>query len=320
VFLRIFIIERSMKMNKLIIYIFLSFITLSVYAQKEADSILVKVPLSAVRPKIPEIASRISPDVIVKTNGNMFQCKIVELNDIEVKYKLSIKDTSGTLLNIPRGDVYAVAYGNGLAMVITPELMGKEADLYPEDYCEAWDTFKKNLGSGSINLGIGFISQYSPIKDAGSFEDTQDMPSIFAGYTFRIIKAFKAGVQLEIGGNTLTKSGESTYDQLRVSSEIDENFFCVGLFCRYDILDGPFKPYVKGGMNFIGVSMVTTSEAESLDGKTASLKTVVHQSGIKPGLILRAGIDIYFGEKFGIYADAGSGISLVQLGLLFNLE
>jgi hypothetical protein len=66
--------------------------------------------------------------------------------------------------------------------------------------------------------------------------------------------------------------------------------------------------------------MVTTSEAESLDGKTASLNTVVHQSGIKPGLILRAGLDMYFGEKFGIYADVGTGISLVQVGVLFSLE
>ena len=309
-----------MKMKKLLLNIFLVFITLTSFAQKEADSILVKIPLSVIRQKQPDTTLRISPDVIVKTNGNLFQCKIVAVNDSLVSYKLSLKDTSGILLNVPRREVYAIAYGNGLAMVITPELMGKEASIYPAGNCEALDTFKKNLGKGSINIGIGFINQYSPIKNADSFEDEQVMPTIFAGYTFSVSKALKGGAHLEIGGNKLTKSGESEYDQLRISTAIDENFFCVGLFCRYDILKGIFKPYVKGGVNFIGVNMVTTSEATSLDGSSFSLKTVVHQSGIKPGLILRGGLDIYFSKMFGIYGDVGTGISLVQLGVLFNFE
>ncbi len=307
-------------MKKLITIIFLAFITSIAFAQQEADSILVKVPLSVIRPKAPDTAVRISPDVIVKTNGNLFQCKIFEVNDNEVRYKLSLKDTSGTFLIIPRGEVYAIAYGNGLAMVINPELMGKSADIYPEDYCEALENFKKSLGQGSINVGIGFISFYSPIKNIDSYESNQTMPSVFAGYTIRIKGKLKAGLHLGVGGNELSKSGESEYDQLRVSQEIDEGFFCLGLFARYDILDGAIKPFVKGGIDFIGVNITTTSVAESLDGKTASLKTVVHQKGIKPGLILRAGLDMYFGDNFGIYGDVGTGLSLVQVGILFNLE
>lgn len=309
-----------MKKKIFLLNIFLVMIALTSFAQNEDDSIMVKIPLNVIRQKQPDTTIRISPDVIVKTNGNLFQCKIMAVNDSLVGYKLSLKDTSGIMLTIPRGEVYAIAYGTGLAMVITPVLMGKEADIYPQDNCEALDNFKKNLGSGSINIGVGFVNQYSPIKNADTFEDEQVMPSVFAGYTFIVSKAFKAGIHLEIGGNKLTKSGVSEYDQLSITAEIDENFFCVGLYARYDILDGPFKPYVKGGMNFIGVSMVTTSEVTSLDGTTASLKTIVNQSGIKPGLILRAGMDIYFGERFGIYADVGTGLSLVQLGVLFNLE
>jgi hypothetical protein len=308
-----------MNMKKLVTFLLLAFITAIAFPQQEADSIMVKVPLSVIRPKAPEAPLIISPDVIIKTNGNLFQCKIVELNDSEVKYKLSIKDTSGTILTVPRGEVYAIAYSNGLAMVITPELMGSKADIYPADNCEAWNNFKKSLGQGSINIGIGFVSFYSPLKNVDSYEDEQTMPSVFAGYTFRIKGKLKAGVHLGFGGNELSKTGESEYDQLRVSQEIDENFFCLGLFARYDILDGFIKPFVKGGIDFIGVNMTTTSLAESLDGKTASLKTVVHQKGIKPGLILRAGLDMNFGDKFGIYGDVGTGLSLVQIGLLFNL-
>ena len=309
-----------MKMKKIILNISLLIITFAAFSQQEADSILVKIPLSVIKPKQAETVISISPDVIVKTNGNLFQCKIVEVTDIEVKYKLSVKDTSGTLLNVPRSEVYAIAYASGIAMVITPELMGSKADIYPQDYCEAWDNFKKSLGQGSINVGIGFVSFYSPIKNADSFEDEQTMPSVFAGYTFRIKGKLKGGVHLGFGGNELSKTVESQYDQMRISSEIDENFICVGLFGRYDILDGAIKPFVKAGIDFIGVNMTTTSMAESLDGKTASLNTVVHQKGIKPGLILRAGLDMYFGNKFGIYGDVGTGLSLVQVGLLFNLE
>jgi hypothetical protein len=292
-----------MKMNKIILSIFLLFITLSSFSQQGADS------------------SRVIPrDVIIKTNGNMFQCSIIEVNDTAIKYKTPAGDTAAIILSVARGDVYAVSYNNGVAMVITPELMGKKADIYPGQECEVLKTFKKNLGHGALNVGLGFMDFYSPLKDVKSFEETKVMPSVFVGYTFKFNTWLKAGIHAGIGGTNLTKSGESQYDQLKVSGEIDEKFICVGLFARYDILKGIFKPYVKAGVDFIGVNMVTTSEATSLTGSESSLKTVVHQSGIKPGVILRGGMDLYFGNMFGIYGDVGTGLSLVQIGLLFNLE
>ncbi len=380
-----------MKMNKLVLFIFLAFITLTAVAQKKADSTLTSVPDviintngnlfqcriaevndSLVRYKLPNqdttgqvnnvlrsevyaiaygngIAMVITPelmgkeaynssinalaqkkadsilrsvkDVIVKTNGNLFHCKIVEVNDSLLVYKFPGTDTIGQLHNVPRGEVYAIAYGNNIAQVITPELMGKEASIYPTaGNCEGWQSFKKNLGNGSINIGIGFVDFYSPIKDAKSFDDNKTMPTVFAGYTIKVKGHLKAGVHIGIGGNELTKSGVSEYDQLKVSTKIDESFLVVGLYCRYDILDGMIKPYLKGGLDFIGVFMTTTSESESLDGSNASLKTVVDQSGIKPGLILRGGMELIFGNKFGIYGDVGTGLSLVQVGVLFNLE
>jgi hypothetical protein len=292
-----------MKMNKYILPVFLAFFTMNVVAQKAADSTKV-----------------IARDVIIKTNGNLFQCQITEVNDSLILYKLPVKGKTSTVSNVPRGEVYAVSYGNGLAMVITPELMGKKADIYPKSECEAWDTFKKNLGSGSVNVGIGFINFYSPIKDWKSFEDNNVMPSIFVGYTFRISKVLKAGAHLGVGGNDLSKSGISEYDQVKVSATIDQRFLNIGLYCRYDPLKGAFRPYVKGGFDFFGVNMVTTSEAISLDGSDQSLKTIVHQSGIKPAIILRGGMELLFGKTFGIYGDAGTGLSLVQVGVIFNFE
>jgi opacity protein-like surface antigen len=212
-----------------------------------------------------------------------------------------------------------VAYGNGLAQVLSPELMGKEADIYVEEKT-GWNNFAGNLGKGSISVGIGFLDAYSPIKNSDSFEDNQSMPKIFAGYTFEIKKKLKGGIHIGIGGNELSKSAVSEYDQLKISTEIDESFLCVGLFARYNFTEGIFRPYVKGGLDFIGVFMTTTSVAESLDGSTQSLKTEVDQSGIKLNPILRAGLDFTLGNRFGLYGDVGTGLSLVQVGVLFNLE
>jgi hypothetical protein len=290
-------------MKKYILFIILLSCTLSAYTQNKADSAMVT-----------------ARDVIIKTNGNLFQCQVVEVNDSLIIFKLPAPAKPSQLNNVPRGEVYAVSYGSGPAMVITPELMGKKADIYPENECEAWEAFKKNLGSGSVNIGIGFINFYSPIKDWKSFEDNNVMPSIFVGYTFRVNKVLKAGVHIGVGGNDLSRSGESSYDQVKVSSTIDQRFLNVGLYCRYDPLKGAFRPYVKGGFDFFGVNMVTTSEAISMDGSDQSLKTVVHQSGIKPGIILRGGMELLFGNVFGIYADAGTGLSLVQVGVVFNFE
>jgi hypothetical protein len=66
--------------------------------------------------------------------------------------------------------------------------------------------------------------------------------------------------------------------------------------------------------------MTTTSEITSLNGSNASLNVVANQSGIKLGLILRGGLEVYFGDNFGIYGDVGSGLSLVQFGVVFNLK
>lgn len=323
VFLRIFIIDQAMKIKSYLLISIWVFFAFHATAQELADSVLVKVPLSALRPTKPDTLTKfifLTPDLIIKTNGNMFRCRVVEVNDSMVVYNRDPKDTTRNYTATPKKEVYAVAYGNGLATVITPELMGKKADINPEVNCEGWNTFKHHLGHGSLNIGVGFVSFYSPIKNKSSYDDEQVMPSVFAGYTFIIKGKLKAGAHLGVGGNELTKSGVSEYDQLKVSSIVEEGFLCLGLFARYDILDGAIKPFVKGGIDFIGVNMTTTSEAESLDGTMASLKTVVHQRSIKPGLILRAGLDLYFGNKFGIYGDVGTGLSLVQVGVLFNFE
>ncbi len=311
-----------MKMKRYILIVVMVIFACHAFTQQENDSILVKIPVSVVKSK-PDTLTKIiflSPDIIVKTNGNMLQCEIVEVNDSAVVYHALPKDTTRKNLIVPRNEVYAISYRNGVAMVLTPELMGKKADISPGSECAGWEKFKENLGNGSINVGVGFVSFYSPVKNTDSYKDEQVMPSVFAGYTFSIKGKLKAGAHIGVGGNELTKSGESEYDQLKVSSTVEEGFFLLGLFARYDIIDGPIKPFIKGGLDFIGVNMITTSEAISLDGKTASLKTVVHQRSIKPGLILRAGLDLYFGNKFGIYGDVGTGLSLVQVGVLFNLE
>jgi hypothetical protein len=276
--------------------------TINALAQRKADSIL-----------------RSNRDVVIKTNGNLFHCNIVEVNDSLVVYKFPDKDTIGQKHNVPRGEVYTIAYGNGISQVITPELMGQEAYMTPyKGTCEGWDTFKKNLGKGSVNIGIGFVDFYSPLKNVKSYTDNKTMPSVSASYTFRIKDKLKGGIQLGVGGNELSKSGVSEYDQVEVRNTIKESFLVVGLNCRYDILDGMIRPYVKGGIDFIGVFMTTTSESQSLDGSSASLKTIVDQSGIKPGLILRGGLEIMFSDTFGIYGDFGTGLSLVQLGVAFN--
>jgi len=309
-----------MKTIPILIILVISLLALDVFSQQEPDSVLVKVPVSVVRPRTPEVPVNEKPDIIFKTNGNMIQCKIIGVDDQQVNYKLSIKDTTSQYLSTSRGEVYAVAYGNGVAMMITPVLAGKESSIYPEAECEALEKFKKDLGRGAINVGIGFVSFYSPYKDMSSYDDEQVMPSVFAGYTFKIKSKIKAGAYLGIGGNELSKTEVSEYDQVKISTFIEEGFFNLGLYCRYDILDGSIKPYLKGGIDLIGINTTTSASMESLDGTKISADTKVQQSGIKPGLILRGGLDIYLGEKFGIYSDVGTGLSLVQVGILFSLE
>lgn len=297
-----FITDMAMKMKNILLLIIALLAGFPAFTQQKADS-----------------AASIPLDVIIRINGNLFQCKVVEVNDSMIVFQHVQGDTSHIPAEIPRTEVYAIAYSYGFTQVITPQLMGKEASIYPEKK-NGWEIFKGNLGKGAINVGVGFIEIYSPIKNADSFEDEKVLPSVFAGYTFEIKKKLKGGVHLGIAGNQLSKSAVSEYDQLKVSTEIDEKFICLGLYGRYDILDGMFKPFVKAGIDFIGVIMTTTSMAEALNGSNQSLKSVVDQSGLKLYPILRGGMEVYFGNRFGIYGDVGTGLSLVQVGVVFSLK
>lgn len=135
-----------MKTRKFLLIFFLLCISLVSYSQKVTDSVYVKIPVSLLQPKNADTVVKIfviSPDVIIKTNGNMLQCKIVEVNDSLIRYRSDPKDTSNKFQDVSRSQVYAIAYGNGPSMVITPELMGKRADIYPEAGCAGWDKFKQ---------------------------------------------------------------------------------------------------------------------------------------------------------------------------------
>ena len=87
------------NINKLVLIIFLAFISLTAVAQQKTDSTHTSVP-----------------DVIIKTNGDLFQCKIIEVNDSLVRYKLPDQETASQIKNVLRSEVYAIAYGNGIAI------------------------------------------------------------------------------------------------------------------------------------------------------------------------------------------------------------
>jgi opacity protein-like surface antigen len=80
-----------------------------------------------------------------------------------------------------------------------------------------------------------------------------------------------------------------------------------------------FNPYLLGGIAINYSDIAMNGEIFFKDEQ----KYVSTQSGIrgfKSSVIARVGLDFNISDRFGIYSDIGTGLSLIQLGVIFSLK
>jgi hypothetical protein len=111
----------------------------------------------------------------------------------------------------------------------------------------------------------------------------------------------------------------SEYDGIAISQKIEESIVNLGIYGRYDLMDGIIKPYLLLGLNFNYNSATMEGDVEFLDeGK--HVLTTSGINGFKNDIVARAGVDFFISKSFGLYSDIGTGTSLIQIGAIFSLK
>ncbi len=273
-------------------------------------------------------------DVIIKINGEIVYGKVTEVTFELVKYKRTdIPD--GPVYQLLRSEVYAISYRNQLKEILNPDSFappitpvteelksGAEDDLEneAEDDLEKPSIFSNtNLQRGEIRLGVGFIPSYSKIDNKDSYDTKFGLPPIIVTYLIPYKESFMVGVQMATGSYKYSRSQFDDYDQTQTHSELKENLFQLTALGKYQYANSDLSPYAILGLSLIVSSVKAESTLTFLnDDRDIFVKSGVRNKGM--GILARAGLEYSLNEQIGLYTDLGSGISLLQIGMVYKMN
>ncbi len=284
------------------------------------------IALSAFTAKAQEKDSITTTDVIIRVDGSIIYGKVLEVNQEQVKYQKTDL-TDGPTVTLPRKQVYVISYSNNTKQVITPVFGKRKLDepafdenrLESDEVSDTTKNLKYNIAHGDIRVGMGFSRAYSSFKGVDDFSKEASAPSLFAAYQIRYNRFLKVGVNLGYASFNYKYKRSSDYDGIDITQSIKESITTLGLYGRYDLMDGFIKPYLLLGLNFNYNSATMEGDVYFRDeGK--HVLTTSGINGFKNDIVARAGLDAMISKSFGLYFDLGTGTSLIQIGAIFSLK
>ena len=82
------------------------------------------------------------------------------------------------------------------------------------------------------------------------------------------------------------------------------------------------RPYVIGGLGINSSNTHSSDEVRFVNDSSTSQSLLVTSGSrsVGLGILARIGADYYFNPKLGAYADIGTGVALLQIGLVINVQ
>jgi hypothetical protein len=265
-------------------------------------------------------------DVIILKDGTIIRAKVLEIGIQEVKYKRG-DQIDGPVYNIYRAEIYAISYGDNTQDYILPPDSTTFYDPFnPDAPKEEMNThpsyFKKLMGTSSqATFGLGFFEQYSNMKNIeGNFERKGRLaPAIFLGYQVAFKDNLYLGIQLGFAWYKFSGGEYIPYDELLKDNEAKESIMSLGIYGKYVVGTGVFKPYLSGGLSWNGSFIENKQEISLLDDdQTILVNSKFRYSGL--GLILRLGGQYQLNQRMSLYGDVGAGVSTLQIGTVFQVK
>lgn len=271
-----------------------------------------------------------SQDVIIRKDGRIVHADVYEVDLDVIKYKKA-DFSDGPLYTMLRSEVYAIAYENHSNDYFdTPQ----NAPLAPTD-SEQEDTTSTSTPEPEaatplsalidteevyFSAGVGILTNYSKARDGISDLSKQ---SAFPPVNIRLLTQYneelQIGIQLGFGVMNFNSGEYNNYDEVIFSNEIKESVFSLIVMGKYAMDFKGLQPYALGGIGFNNSVIHTDrtlrfSEDESIFNIESTARV------FNMALMLRVGVDVFLTDNFGLYADIGTGISLLQTGINFKLK
>lgn len=258
-------------------------------------------------------------DVMVMNNGDIIYGKVVEVNMHLIRYKRTdIPD--GPIYELFKSEVYAISYRNQLTEYLIPqENMFHEGQAKPSVRDSlALGLWRSSAQAGEVRIGVGIVRNYSRVKEVDEYQSEFSFPSIHISYLFPVNSNIDVGLAMGYAGFKYSDKSFSEYDQLQTDRTIRETLFSVALIGKYGFDLKLFRPYVLAGISFTNSNVRTEGTVTFTDDE----RSILVQGGARSGsfgIPLRGGVDIRIVESFNAFIEAGTGLTMLQVGGVFKI-
>jgi hypothetical protein len=294
---------------------------------------------------VPSRAHNAGFDVIIKRNGDLVYGLVQEVGPVVIRYKRTdIPD--GPIYMLDRREIYAISYRNQVKEVLNPldgygtmprtnmpgtGTMYPDPNMYPDRYgYPPIDQYNPALypprdyrdhfsfsRMGMLRFGLGFFRGYTKVEDADDYNSSTFIPAFTLAYEVLFQQGLRLGVQAGFGNRKFSRQEFNDYDSLLINKTLRENIFTLHAYGRYTVGDvySRIQPYLMGGIGLQTSSIKTDQQIDFMEQYTPMLqvKSTTRSTGI--GILLRAGAEYYLNPQIRVFADAGTGPAVVQVGV-----
>ena len=326
--------EENRILNKLfaIVSLFASLLLFTVsetYSQSDSQKVEHIIPGA-----IPQNAGF---DVIVKVNGDIVYGLVKEVGPLYISYqRTDIPD--GPIYTIPRNEVYVISYRNQVkdyinseggadqSPVNNPLSLNNQSSLNNPNYLPQINrhiNFKNKdlFKHGTAIVALGFLKSFSKVEDSKDYSTSGGFPVISFGYEFNYMNKLRLGVQVGFGSHNFSQENYSSYDSTKTDVALKENIFGLYVYGRYYLGNSSSKlqPFVLGGLGIVSSNVHSTNTIRFTNDNTQVIliKSGTRKTGL--GITARVGADYFISNQLQLFADAGVGLSVINIGAAFSL-
>lgn len=264
-------------------------------------------------------------DVIIKTNGDILYGLVTEVAPYLIFYKRTdIPD--GPIYSVPRNEVYAISYRNQVKDYIhpfgadapMPPVNNRNPDLYPDINYRKADMFRK----GTVYIGIGFLRSFTKVDNASKYSSSAGAPVLSLGYEAYIKSNIRVGAMIGFGTHKFSNQEYSNYDSTFNDISLKENTFGIYVYGKYSLLQttSPLQPYITLGL---GVASSHVLSENRISFTNDASKVILVKSGARSAgvnIMARIGAEYFISKQLQAFIDAGSGLSIINLGIAVSVK
>ncbi|MDQ6903967.1 MAG: autotransporter outer membrane beta-barrel domain-containing protein [Bacteroidota bacterium] len=270
-------------------------------------------------------------DVIVKMNGEIVYGLVKEVGPLIIRYqRTDIPD--GPVYIIPTQDVYVISYRNQVKdylghvpdATLNPEtVQEQDEELLKKEPYPKLPFFNKNMFEhGTVQVSLGFLRSFTKVKDVSQYTSNFTFPVVMLGYEFNYSNNIRLGTQVGFGSHKFNTQQYDNYDSILNNITLKENIFGLYVYGRYYFADmkATLRPFVLGGVGITSSNILSDNIISFSNGNSQMILVKSGRRSTGFGITARVGADYNITNELKLVADAGYGLSVLNVGLLVAIK